>query len=624
MTKYRPDVDGLRAIAVISVLLYHLGVERFSGGFVGVDVFFVISGFLITGIIANAERTGSLSFASFYASRARRLLPALTVTCIAVLAAAAAFFSLPDAKRLVGSAITAMLGASNFQFWREANYFDVAAHLKPLLHTWSLGVETQFYLLWPAELVFCIRRGNRYVIALLAITIIGSLAISQYLLATDPSGAFYLPPSRMFEFAIGAAIALIPDRQKISPAIGNALVIFGVGFIAVAVFGYDTKTPFPALAALLPCVGTAFCILGGTKSPLARVMVGNRLASGIGLISYSVYLVHWPLIVFHEYVSGQKAAGLVAIGIGVASFGLGFLMYRYVEQPCRRFRWSNPGTAAAAIVSSVLVSVIALSAQDGWRWRFDQAALNFPSTEQWRKLEHDQYCTHPDASMPSYIFSCQNFRGKNQTIILWGDSHAQHLAPGFSEAFKDYNVIVAEHDGCVYQSGFAGYVQNMGGDLTKSCVFDNKRTFAFLESLPPTNIILTSTQHGGPASLPAIKFVVDGLRAKGHNVIVVGDFTRPNVDLASCLQRPSWLNSSCHGDKSNMLESMKYNDEMASLIPGFVNPNQVQCPNHTCQVWLDGAPMFRDTHHLTVAGSIAMVAKLKPLLHLQQANTASR
>jgi peptidoglycan/LPS O-acetylase OafA/YrhL len=279
--KYRADIDGLRAIAVLPVVLFHAGFELFGGGFVGVDVFFVISGFLITGLIRNECARGTFSFRVFYLRRARRLLPALLATLM--LSLAAGYWMLPpsDMRALGQSAFAALLSLSNMLFWLQSGYFDNASHLKPLLHTWSLSVEEQFYLVWPLALVLGLRLGSRaWLPGLIAAGVIGSLLGCEIALSVDPSAAFFFLPFRAFELGLGALLAFLPPLVSHRNAWREACTATGLGMIFLAVFLYSESTRFPGFSALLPCVGAALVLVGG-EAQYVGALLRNRIARGV-------------------------------------------------------------------------------------------------------------------------------------------------------------------------------------------------------------------------------------------------------------------------------------------------------------------------------------------------------
>jgi peptidoglycan/LPS O-acetylase OafA/YrhL len=318
--EYRADIDGLRAVAVLCVLFFHLDFAAFSGGFVGFDVFFVISAFLITRLIFNEVKINqSFNFAHFYSRSIRRLAPALIVTLSSSWIFAFLLFSPEHFKRFGGALLSAMLSISNFFFWSESDYFDTAVEFKPLLHTWSLGVEEQFYLLWPALLVFLLFKGPKIVAPLFLLVGITLSLLLNVIFADGNSGLvaslpkaigewfsdgaatiFFLTPFRIFELGIGALMVWLIQYKPRNSLVLEPLVIIGLSMIGYGVFAFDKTTLFPSYNALLPCLGAALIIYAGSAKYTGRLL-NNVIMVCIGLISYSLYLVHWPLFIFYQY-----------------------------------------------------------------------------------------------------------------------------------------------------------------------------------------------------------------------------------------------------------------------------------------------------------------------------------
>ncbi len=351
---YRPDIDGLRVFAVLAVVLYHLEFNVFSGGFVGVDVFFVICGFLITRIIkTEVIANNSFSFSNFYLRHARRILPALFFTLILSFILGYVYFAPQHFERLGGSLLHAVLSFSNFYFWGESDYFDTASEFKPLLHTWSLGIEEQFYMFWPLFLILILTRLSKSTpLVLIAFTWLSSLLLNVIfadgpsspvaqmlpglakLLPEGSSTIFFLTPFRVFEFTIGALLVWIVPHQPKNPIVLEPLVLFGLVMLGYPALTYTEHIVFPSYNALLPCLGTALLIYSGTAQYSGKLL-SNTIAVNIGLISYSFYLVHWPFIVFYKY---WKLEGLIFVDklyIFIASILAAMLMYKFVEQPFR-------------------------------------------------------------------------------------------------------------------------------------------------------------------------------------------------------------------------------------------------------------------------------------------------
>lgn len=377
-SRYRPDIDGLRAIAVLGVVLYHAGSDTFSGGFVGVDVFFVISGFLITRLINDGIQRGSFSFSHFYVRRARRLFPALFFTLSLTLIFASFIFLPQHLERFGGALLHSILSVSNFYFWSESGYFDTGAHLKPLLHTWSLSVEEQFYLFWPSIFYLLVTSTKKNIAPVfIFITGIISFYLSVLWVKNDPTAAFYLAPFRVFEFAIGAIMVWLVDCPPKRKYFLEPIFLIGMALILYPIFTYTPETPFPGKNALIPCIGTALLIYSGTAKYGGRLL-NNRLAVGIGLISYSLYLIHWPVIVFYKYYFVRPRLGpLSASAIIVISIIGATLMYFFVEKPFRSAtpqpgRFSAPAFGLTCALCSLLLVLPAahIWAENGWEWRF--------------------------------------------------------------------------------------------------------------------------------------------------------------------------------------------------------------------------------------------------------------
>ena len=310
----RDDIQALRAFAVIAVLLFHVDLSFAAGGYLGVDIFFVISGFVITGLIRRELAAGEFSFRKFYIKRVCRILPASTVTIAVTLLVGALVLATGDMKYLGASSVAALTALSNVHFWQESGYFDEASHLKPLLHTWSLGVEEQFYLVWPAIMVFAFRR-NRLVLAIAAIGII-SLVSAQVFLEATPDAVFFLMPFRAFEFCAGAILHFLPSIRRSAPYYAGLVIMTASAALL------DSSYPMPGLVSLVPVCGAMLCIDAGEalpwKMPAAIVGIGNA--------SYSIYLAHWPLIVFYKYLAGTDLDVAEQVGLLAGSLVLGFAL----------------------------------------------------------------------------------------------------------------------------------------------------------------------------------------------------------------------------------------------------------------------------------------------------------
>src|SRR3954471_18364650 len=372
---FRPEIAGLRAVAVLGVVLCHLKITAFEGGFVGVDIFFVISGYLISRNILLDLRHSRFSFTNFYIRRSRRILPALMFTVVVTFVVGALWLP-PDAfRQLAKESSHALLSISNIQYWRESKqYFAAAAEQLALLHCWSLSVEEQFYLFWPALLFWAFRLGHIGIIISLAATVSFTLSIVE--LSTDAQAAFFLTPFRIFEFSIGASIIFIEEKIRVSNRIAESVAIAGMFAIAVSYSLFTSTMPFPGFAVLLPCVGAAAIIFVGSNARTTR-WLANPFAQAIGAISYSLYLCHWPVIFFTRFIFGAEVMTATTKAILLAVMGItATAMYFFVEQPFvhGKSRWllPRPRTSLLGYAGAILLLVAVTHTaflQDGWSWR---------------------------------------------------------------------------------------------------------------------------------------------------------------------------------------------------------------------------------------------------------------
>ena len=629
-THYRPDIDGLRAVAVMAVVLYHAGFAALGGGFVGVDVFFVISGFLITDLIVREVReTGGFRFGRFYARRLRRLVPALLATVAGTWVAATLVFSPAQMQDFALSVPAALLSLSNVWFWFEADYFAADAFTKPLLHTWSLSVEEQFYLVWPLLTVLVLARARAaWALLLLVLVGAGSLWLAEHWLAVDRDAAFYLLPSRVVELALGAAcVWLVPlwDRVRVN-ALDEIGLLAGLGTIVATVFLYDHGTPFPGTAALLPCAGTMLVILCGRARLFGAVLRAGPMV-WTGRISYSLYLVHWPVTVFATVLAADGLGTVERWVVVALSVALGALSHAQVESRFRHgampaWRFSGAVAACAALLAIPAWSAAVAPGADGWAWRVPDHRLT-RTDRQWRAIAKAEACSAPApkgtlAGDNPDLVTCQNHRGKRRDIYLWGDSHALHLAPGFARAYPAYNVHVLYMNGCVPQSGFGGYVRDMRSAATAECVARNRRILDLLARSKPANVVVTSAKRSSARRIArSTNVILKRLDATEHKVAVLADFIRPGRALGDCVSVPAWLideralKRRCAGDPREAERELRYNRRLARLVPALVPVHDVQCPAGRCQFFNKGRLLYRDAHHLNAYGSEVFVKRIK-------------
>lgn len=436
--RYRPEIDGLRALAIVPVMLFHAGVPGFAGGYVGVDVFFVISGYLITSIILSERNAGTFAFSRFFERRARRILPGLFAMALACLPCAYLLLG-PSEMDAFCRSLLGMCGlSSNFVLWREAGYFSIASERQPLLHTWSLAVEEQFYLLFPPLLLALGASRRSWAAKACAIALgAASFALAVRLCKSDPAFAFYLLPCRAWELLLGCGIACVPLATEASPSAGarriasEAIGVAGVAAIALAMASFDGRSAVPGPRALLPALGCGFVILGArTGTAIGRVLGLSPLV-WIGLISYGAYLWHQPLLAFGRLLyPGEEHPGVVAITL-VLSVIMAAASYWAVERPFRR---RLPGRTVAWSLAAGFAALVAFGAigvlSSGFAFRYPTALLDSLRASARRDecldregahTRSDWHCDVGDESAPV-------------SFILCGDSHAAALLPAFDRA----------------------------------------------------------------------------------------------------------------------------------------------------------------------------------------------
>ena len=429
---YRREIDGLRAVAVVPVILFHAGFGVFSGGFVGVDVFFVISGYLITTILINELEQGNFSIAGFYERRARRILPALFVVMLACLPFAYMWMLPSQLKGFAQSLVAVVTFSSNILFWREDGYFAAAAELKPLLHTWSLAVEEQYYLLFPIFLLLAWRFGRKRVFWTVVVIAAVSLLMAEWGWRNNPSANFYLAPTRAWELFAGSICAFLTVGR--SQRSSNGLSVIGLAMIVFSIFAYDADTPFPSVYALVPVVGTALIILFAAQGTWVARLLSMRAFVGIGLISYSAYLWHQPLFAFARLRSLTEPSEYLMAALAVAAVLLAWATWSFVEQPFRKSKKSLIVTRRGVFLSSgamgALLVVFGLAGHfsKGFEWRFAEEIAsvdNFIQDRQPYDICHIMSVNQP-AVFPNP--SCASNEGDKFDVLLFGDSHSNAIS----------------------------------------------------------------------------------------------------------------------------------------------------------------------------------------------------
>jgi len=500
--KYRREIDGLRAVAVIPVILFHAGFKTFSGGFVGVDVFFVISGYLITSIILKEKYLGTFSLLNFYERRARRILPALftvILTCLPF----AWLWMMPQELKAFGRSLTAVsLFVSNVLFWRETSYFGIVAELKPLIHTWSLAVEEQYYLIFPIFILMTWRFGVRCISLILIITFFLSLVAAQWASSSQPSANFFLLPTRGWELLIGVFIALLFSKYGDDPCntlkikwqqlVRQSGSIGGLILVLYSIFVFNETTPFPSLYALAPTMGTALIIVFATPQTWIGRFLGNNLFVGVGLISYSAYLWHQPLFAFariHSLAPPQYYTFLLLI---IASIGLAYLSWRFIEMPFRNKQKISRNTvfilATFTSLGIIGLGVIGYS-KDGFPSRFSISPKIIESFSM-SEREHDCFDKIKVHERDDWLCDLGN-QAENISFFVFGDSHALALLPSFDEAAKQANQrgVITGASGC---PPLLGVFALRSDQSDRDCYVLNRRVFEFIKQSKVTKLFLVA------------------------------------------------------------------------------------------------------------------------------------
>jgi peptidoglycan/LPS O-acetylase OafA/YrhL len=613
--RYRPDIDGLRAAAVVPVVLYHLGFKIAPGGYVGVDIFFVISGYLITQMISAELATGTYSVANFYVRRARRIFPASFFMC-ATLVVFAVFNYLPSEVKAFQHSLTAsILFVSNIYFLCTENYFAPVAAPPPLLHMWSLAVEEQFYIFFPIILSILRRYLAKREVMILVGLAVASLVTSTWLVWVNPSAAFYLLPSRAWELLIGSllAIGVLPALRI--PAVSECLAVIGMVLIAASVALYSSSTPFPGLMALSPCIGAALVIYSGAHySPTVSRLLAFRPIRFIGLISYSLYLWHWPLIVIARFYIGPLN-GIQNLGILIASFVAAVLSWQFVEKPFRRKPFLASATKTLTSAAAAMIALIVLGAAiyplSIKRWNIPDgvqrilALLDYDATAPMRVGSCFLTTGYNDFSLFDKS-TCLHLSVEKRNVLLIGDSHAADLWAGLAQVSTDANVLQATASGCKP-------LLNSKGEHRCTTLMK----FVLGEFLPRHHIdtiVLSGRWQTG--DLENVLLTAQALKAFADRVIVFG----PTVEYRHPLPRivamgmirndPSIVERDRLGEIRRMDEL--YADRLRHANIEYFSVYQAICPHEQCQLTGDDGTLLEfDYGHFTLSGSIYVAERAR-------------
>jgi peptidoglycan/LPS O-acetylase OafA/YrhL len=633
---YREDIDWLRAIAVLAVVAFHFEAPAVFGGFVGVDIFFVISGYLITGIIQSELQSGAFSFAQFYERRVRRLLPALYA--MVVLTAIPSFHYLLTSERLefFRSVAAVVTFTSNFFFWFQTGYFDHAAVEKPLLHTWSLAVEEQFYLALPLLLWALVRfaRSGRIALPILLGTLaLASFALSIWLMATDRSAnAFFMSPPRAWEFLIGGLIALpgFPVlRGALAPQIARGIALV---LIAIPIFSLRQGPGFPGVNALPPCIGATVFIWSGIGLPSQKRSQYSPLnvVRFFGQISYSLYLWHWPLFTFARF---SKNSLVLDVGDKIVLFALtvaiSYLSWRFVEQPFR-LKSLAPTRGAAFRIAGLASAVLLASSFGGI------VLSRTPSDADRAALQLESYNSYP--FQPLYRFgscfapangvfgdACLGFAADKTNVLLWGDSLAAHYFDGLRKVTDSHavNILQATQAACMPTLNAAA----QGNALCRNFAGQME---AFFRDRKPNLVILSADwlEYARPprfdGMIADIRQTIAKLNELGIAVVLLGPAVQFKARLPSMLMRAHLRHVEISSNDFLLPDIFILDQNMKAALPAhakfaFISVVDTVCPARQCPVTIDGGiPLSWDHAHLTAEGSEYVMDRLAPMLGLRK------
>lgn len=638
----RRDIDGLRALAVIPVVLFHFGISPFSGGFVGVDVFFVISGFLITGILYREINAGRFSFVDFWARRARRILPALSVVLLATLALGWLLLTDKDFSKLGRAVRYQSMFISNMLFMRQDGYFQPASELNPLLHTWSLAVEEQYYVVFPFLIALLMRHLRHWRWILFSVLLV-SFALNIFYSAHKSEVAFFSLPTRAWEMLCGAMLAVLPGSKRVRPWQYQALGIAGLVAILIAIFTFDRNTPFPGWAATMPVLGAAALIWSGAQGPTwVGQLLSARVLVWIGLLSYSLYLWHWPVYVYANAISSDGIQPLEAAGWILLSLGIAWLSLRFIELPFREKRLiagQKPMLIAGLLAMGALgISGSVIRSADGFPQRLTGESQAYAKARLWRAGQLNCMLVTSDKQLDRACLLGEK-PGTSPSRMVWGDSHAAALMPGLQ-------IAAAQAGEPVWLYSMSACPPIVSEQPRKKCRDFNNRTMDQIRLLHIKDVVLASSwtlymyvrEDGNKNMLldpnddpsqaevrmaAAIRARVAAIRGAGAEVWLLKEVPQQrkgSVDRLISLSRIGRTSAALGRPLEEHLAHERYVDDlfdsMSEADPGvhIIDPTPMMCGAETCNIEVGGQARYRDDGHLSDTGGARLAPLFEPVL----------
>ena len=614
-SSWRKDIQGLRAIAIISVVLFHSGLSLLPGGFIGVDIFFVISGYLITQILLKENEVGTYSLLRFYQRRIRRLFPALLVLLAFCLIAGAQCLTPQDYRELALTAASTTVFISNFALLGVTDYFYGIPELKPLLHTWSLAVEEQFYIVFPILLALIWRFARQWLGVILGVLLIASFAFCVWMTAHNPRLAFYLPLTRAHELLIGAIVAASPGLfRNASPAMRGAMSVAGLALIAVSFLCINLdRFAFPGWVVAAPCFGTALVIASGRHQ---ETFGGKLISSGpfqfFGALSYSLYLWHWPILVFARHsvlrpLTLLESAGAIAIATVIA-----YLSWRFLERPfIKGFSQLRVITVGAAGMATIAAVSALIYFGDGLPQRFKPSALQFAEARNDFSPLRER-CHISGETVRAYNDTCV-LGAHSAAIAVWGDSHGAELSVALLALpqFQNIGLRQITASGCPPALHYAYFDRPL-------CSAQNDRSLEGLTAdASIRTVIMTANVYGysrtsRSALMRGLEQAIGSLRSAGKDVLLVSQIPLQPYDPPSALSLLAkrnedlslWGLSRVQADRA--YEHIISEEREIAIRTGaeLIEPDSVYCNAVNCPAyWKDIGVMYFNAYHLSVSGA---------------------
>tara|TARA_Y100000389_G_scaffold167873_1_gene173269 strand:+ start:307 stop:2253 length:1947 start_codon:yes stop_codon:yes gene_type:complete len=636
--KYRAEIDGLRALAVVPVILFHAGFELFSGGFVGVDVFFVISGYLITTILIEDIENKQFSIVNFYERRARRILPALFFVMLVCIPFAWVLMLPNQMKDFSQSLVAVSLFASNIIFWKKSAYFDAVGEEKPLLHTWSLAVEEQYYLLFPIFLILVWRFGKSRVFWMIVVIAAISLVLSEWGWRNKANANFYFTPTRAWELFAGSIAAFIVQKNGVKK--NNFLALLGLSAIVFSIFFYDEKTPFPSVYALAPVVGVVLVILYADKKTLVAKLLSMKVFVGFGLISYSAYLWHHPLFTFAKIV-WLDLHGILAMAFVCLSLLLAYFSWFFVETPFRnKSRFGKPVIFSLSLVGILFFTIIGFfgNMTNGYEGRQEWNDHYYLTMSAQELFNDDCITQYPNLAS---FHTCRISSSNPPTIALVGDSHSHVLYEALADKYQNETIINIGRSSCL------PFVNDEHLKRRKNCKFYQAELNSFLSSNQQIHTIILAGYwgylssgdlrytdknyriHNEISATDEETFLQNASNFLSHhksnvqNILLIEDAPDLDFDPIRCdeIGLFRFMQSSCIMRYDNFQPRKQQIDSVISnLLDQNVGVNYIQvehlfCGADNCLSKSEQGTLYADSNHVSRLGAELIIGELAKLLN---------